>query len=262
MFLDDFVETSHLNLLQPKSKLALAYLVSRGLSLQEIKENKIGLSPRFFKNIDEKKDDSKDAKIFNSWLGRNGSFVKNRIVFPIRDEFSAIKGIETRSLDKEACRVLRPDFKLKFKKLIEELPSTEVRYKKFYLEKNKFMAVFYGLPEALPEIWRTKEVFLTEGIIDLLNLKHVKKNCLSPLTANFSKYQIDWLVRYVDTIYLLFDSDDKGKEAVENLKEIFERHGIQVHSISIKAKDINDYVLKFGLKEFKFYINDKLETFF
>jgi DNA primase len=259
MFLDKFVEKSHINLLQPTSKIPLAYLVSRGLSLDEIKANKIGFTPMFYDNVNP--DEHDDAAGFNKWLGTRGKFIKQRLLFPIYDELGSIRGIETRALDRRAMDVLTPNFKIKLKDLIANLPESEVRYKKFYLEKNKYMALFFGLPEALDEIWKTDTVFLTEGIFDLISFKKIRPNCLSPLTANINEYQIKWLKRYVKKVVLLFDPDKKGKQAVEKLTEELEPD-IRVQSINLKGMDVNDFLMKYGVTEFKYYVEDKLETFF
>lgn len=257
MFLDRFVERSHANLLQASSKIPLAYLVSRGLSLDEIKKHKIGFSPTLSENPDEK--EHADVKDFNRWLGTKGKFIKHRLVFPIYDELGEIKGIETRALDKKSMDVLKPAYKIKLKDLIDKLPETEVRYKKFYLHKSKYSAIFYGLPDALEEIWNTRVAFLSEGIFDNITACKIKQNTISPLTANINQYQIDWLKRYVDKIVLLFDSDEKGKKAAIKLAKDLEGQ-IEVHAIPIMGKDINDYFLKHGLKDFEYYLKDKLET--
>ncbi|MDB4330317.1 toprim domain-containing protein [bacterium] len=260
MFLDDFVEKCHINLLQPSSKIPLAYLVSRGISLKEIKKYKLGYSPTFYKNPD--KEEHEEAEHFNSWLGWKGRFIKNRLVFPIHDEMNGLLGIETRGLDKRAMSVLLPKFKNNLKDNIAKLPETEVRYKKFYFEKNRHMATFFGLPEGLKSIWETKEVYLTEGIFDMLSLNKIKPNCLTPLTANINEYQITWLKRYVNKVILLFDMDEKGKKAVKRLKYAFKDDDIQVHSIPLKSRDVNEFVMTYGQKELELYLNDKLDTIF
>lgn len=262
MFLEDFIEKSHINLLQPKSKLALAYLVSRGINLEEIKRYKIGYSPSFYKSPENtKEEDKEDYDNFNKWLGYRGKYIKNRIVFPIYDELEKVRGLETRSLDKKACSVLKENFKNKLKLEIDSLNESDIRYKKFYLNKNKFLATFFGLPNSLPSIWESNEVYLTEGIFDLIILKKIKPNCLASLTANISKYQINWLKRYVDKIFLVFDSDEKGRESTEKIKKIFYPE-IEVHNINLKCKDINDYYIKYGLKELEYVIEDKTSNIF
>jgi len=260
MFLDKVVEKCHINLLQPTAKIPLAYLISRGLTLNDIKKYKIGYTGNVIPNIDP--EEHEDAPAFNKWLGTRGKFVKGRIVFPIHDELGNAKGIETRGLDQRAMDVLKPKYKTALKPLIDQLPDSTVRYKKFYLEKVKNSAFFFGLPHNLPSIWETRTAFLTEGIMDLISLEKAVPNVVSPLTANINEFQLDWLKRYVDKVILVFDSDEKGKVATYRIKKELEPEGISVFSIGLKSSDVNDYIMKYGVSELKMTIQDKMDYFF
>lgn len=261
MFLQTVADKCHANLLNSSSKLPLAYLVSRGVSFEEIKRYKIGYIGKVLPNINPKGEDKKEIENFNKWLGTNGKFVTHRIVFPILDEMGNIRGIETRGLDQRAMKVLKPVYKERFASLVDALPETSIRYKKFYFEKSKFMPVFFGLDSCLDEIWKTGTVFLTEGILDALPLKKIKENTLSSLTANLNDYQINWLRRYVKKVILLFDMDEKGKKSVIRLKKIL-GNDFAVHSIGLKGKDVNDFIVKYGDTELKKLIEDKMEFIF
>ena len=260
MFLDKVVEKCQSNLLQSSAKIPLAYLVSRGMTLDEIKKYKIGYTGNVIPNVNP--EEHEDAPAFNKWLGTRGKFVKGRIVFPVYDELGNIKGIETRALDQRAMDVLKPKFKTSLASLIEALPESSVRYKKFYLEKIKQTAFFFGLPETLEPIWNERTAFLTEGIFDLLSLLKVVPNGVTPMTANINEHQLGWLKRYVTKVILLFDMDKKGKQASEKIKQELEPYGIAVHNINLKGRDVNDFVMKFGVEELKMTINDKMDYFF
>lgn len=260
MFLDTIVEICQRNLLQSSAKIPLAYLVSRGLTLDEIKKYKIGYTGSFLQNIDPA--EHEDAPEFNKWLGTRGKFVKGRIVFPVYDEMGNIKGIETRALDKRAMDVLIPKYKESLKSLIDELPESSVRYKKFYLANIKNTAFFFGLPGSLESIWSTNTVFLTEGIFDLISLLKVVPNAVTPMTANINDLQISWLKRYVKKVVLMFDMDEKGKKALKRITELLEPEGITVINIPLfSGKDVNDFVISKGATELKNYINDKMDYF-
>jgi len=260
LFLDSYIDKWHTNLLQVSSKLPLAYLVSRGLNLEDINKYKIGYIGNISDNI-KGTNLSKDEELFNKWLGTRGYFVKERIVFPILDELGNIKGIETRALDKKATETLFPKYKESLKEQILRLQDSTVRYKKFYLEKSKFSAVFFGLPYNLDEIWKTKTIFLTEGIFDMISLHKIKKNCLSTLTANINEFQINWLKRYANRVILLYDMDKKGKESINKIKEKL-GDAFLIYSISLKNKDVNETAVKQGIKELELLINEKMDTFF
>lgn len=258
MFLAEVVEKCHENLLRVSSKIPLAYLVSRGITMQDIKKYKIGYIDKSLMNI---KGDSDDILNFNRWLGTRGYFVRERIVFPIMDELGSIKGLETRAIDKRAAESLLPKYKESFKDQINLLQDSAVRYKKFYLEKSKFSPFFFGLPHNLEAIWKEKTVFLTEGIFDMISLCQIRPNCLSTLTANLNEYQVAWLRRYVDRVIPLFDMDKKGKQSVEKLKKTLGEDFL-VCPINLKNKDVNETVVKHGIKELELIINEKMLTFF
>ena len=260
MFLDKVVARCHVNLLQPTAKIPLAYLVSRGLTLDEIKKYRIGYTGLAIPNIDPK--DHEDAPAFNKWLGTRGRFIKGRIVFPVYDEMGYIKGIETRGLDKRAMDVLKPKFKISLKDQIEKLPESTVRYKKFYLERIKQTAFFFGLPFSLESIWKEKTVFLSEGIFDLLSLLKIRPNALTSMTANMNDFQLNWLKRYVNKVFLVFDNDKKGKQAYFKIRSKLEPDGISVYHLDLKSKDINEFIMKFGISELKMTIEDKMDYFF
>lgn len=258
MFLDDIVAHCHSTLLQPTSKIPLAYLLSRGITLEEMKKYRIGYIHTFLPRIQS---DHEEWEDFTKWSGPRGTYIGKRLVFPIHDELGNIKGIETRAVDRKSMSILKPEYKKSLKNLIEKLPDNEVRYKKFYLKKCKFTPIFYGLPYALESIWATRTAFMSEGIIDHLSLAKIMPNSISPLTANLSKYQIKWLRRYVENLFLLFDMDEKGKESVEKMKKFYGRD-FNIHSIPLKGKDINQFLIDFGVKDLEFHIKKSTDRIF
>lgn len=261
MFLNDFVQKCHLNLLQPASKLPLAYLVSRGVTLEEIKKHKVGFLGRSCENVAAS---GTEEELFNKWLGYRGKFVAHRLVFPIYNELGEIKGIETRGLDRRSLeKDLLPKFKASLKETVALLPESTVRYKKFYLQKERFSPFFFGIPSSLEPIWTSREVFLTEGIFDAISLLKIYPNCISTLTANINEYQINWLKRYVAKVYVLFDGDKKGREASNKIVETLGQE-MCVYSIGIpsKSKDLNEFLITNGVKDLKMLLNEKLKTLY
>jgi len=257
LFLNEVVKKCHSNLLQKNSRLALAYLVSRGISFDEIKKYQIGYLGTSFDNL--KSPQNEDEENFNKWLGYKGKFVAQRIIFPIYDELESIKGIETRALDQKSMSVLLPQYIHLLKD--SNLFSNEIRYKKFYLNRSKYSACFFGVPYTLEDIWKEKTIFLTEGIFDCLSLLKIYPNCISSLTANLNKLQAMWLRRYAKKVILIFDMDEKGQESIEKIKNFLGKD-LNLYSIPLKNKDINETILKNGVKELKLIIEDKITRFF
>jgi len=255
--LDHFIKECHSRLLRKTSVLPLAYLMSRGITVDEMKKYQIGYTKQRFLNYDEKEYD--DAELFNKWIGRGGYFIRERIVFPIYDEFGKVKGIETRALDERSMDVILPKYRSLLKNI--KLMESNVRYRKFYLDYSKTNACLFGVPSSLSSIWEKKEVYLTEGIIDCLSLLKIYPNSISSMTANINTYQINWLRRYVDKVILLFDMDKKGQQAVSKIKRELEGK-IRVFSISLKGKDVNEAYIKNGRLELKNYIDSKTACFY
>lgn len=259
MILNSFVEKSHADLLRVSSKIPLAYLISRGLTLEEIQKYNIGYVTNKVDPISNAQDI--DSISFNKWIGNYGTNLKGRLIFPIYNELGDIVAIDTRALDKEAVtKSLLPKYKNSLQSLIEKLPSNQLRYNKFFLEKVKATGVFYGLPHALKSIWDEKTAFLTEGIFDCITLLKFYPNCLTPLTANINDYQINWLKRYVTKLILIFDTDKMGKIATMNIKKRLNEH-ISVYSINLVKKDVNDYYMSCGKNDLKNLIDNKLTMF-
>lgn len=256
MFLEEFVEKCQNNLLVASSKVPLAYLVSRGITLTDIKKYKIGFSGNFISRIPETDSDSKN---FNFWI-RN---ISKRITLPIFDELGKIRGVETRALDQSTLiNTLESKYKEKFRENILKFPENSLRYNKFYLEETKFVANFFGLPAAMETVWKEKAAYLTEGAFDCISLAQIFPNSLSALTANINDNQISWLKRYTTKIYLVFDSDKKGREAATKVKKLLVDTPTQVIEIGIPGKDINAFHIEQGLEELKKYITEKLKFYF
>ena len=255
--LSAFIDKCHNNLFS--SKLALAYLVSRSITVDDMKKYKLGFIGNLISNIEGS--DTETLRFNKEWLGKQGQYVRYRIVIPIFDELGTVKGIETRALDKAAVEILKPEYKKSLQVTIATLPDSSVRYKKFYYEKSKFSACFFGLPNNLKTIWDNKTVFLTEGVFDCLSALRCYPNCLSTLTANINDYQISWLKRYVKKIILLYDSDKRGNKAVENILK-YRSSDFLIYSIGLKGLDVNELEIKCGLRELKSIIDYKLSMIY
>jgi DNA primase len=74
----------------------------------------------------------------------------------------------------------------------------------------------FALDFALPEIRRTKKVFLVEGYMDVIAMHGAGiTNTVAPLGTAFTEDQAKLLRRYADCALLFFDRDDAGQKAIE-----------------------------------------------
>jgi len=199
MFLDTL--TQRLNQSIHRYPEVLSYLNSRSVTDEDIRDYGIGYS----KLISVPKEANTDYKRFmdECWRGRK---LENKIVFPIKDKLNRVVGLIGRSFDTK-------EFKI------------------FVTEEAKFTGFFYGLPQALPHIYREKKAYLVEGEFDMYAVRRVFPNTVSTLTSGMSENQYVLIKRYCDKIVVIFDSDKPGDRGA---KEALEYEGVDKMSLGYK----------------------------
>jgi DNA primase len=191
---------------------ALDYLLSRGMSLEQIEQFRIGYSTRQLAI-------NKDRKIFPTSYTGDGGFV----IFPLQSLSGKYVGFVSRAI-------------------------TEKRYQKNVLDTVE--PYFFGLnQEALEAIWETKTVFLVEGAFDYFPLQRAFKNTLCLTSANMSVEQNLFLNRFVSTVYLCLDNDKKGKAAAQYIKgtaDLYRCHIVNIpyKDMAVAWEDLGDVALK------------------
>lgn len=207
----------------------LDYLLTRGVSLDEIE--KYGI--RFFDKKPEIKEASDlDSANFLRWSSK-GEFLPGKMVFPVRNSQNYLIGI-----------------------YLQEIKNKGIKTK-FFIHLSELEGIFYNLENALEEIWKTEEVFITEGAFDLYPLARFRKNSLGILTANISSKQLSFFRRYVKRIFSLLDNDKAGKAGFVKLKEKI-GSDIEVICITYLAKDLNELWQKFGEAFFQKTLSEQL----
>ena len=97
-------------------------------------------------------------------------------------------------------------------------------------------ATLYGLFHALPQMRKTRRVYLAEGYMDVIALHQAEvENAVAPLGTAFTVGQAGLLRRYVDTVILLFDSDAAGVRATRVAAEIIETAGLRCEVCTLGA---------------------------
>jgi DNA primase len=82
------------------------------------------------------------------------------------------------------------------------------------LETYKKGQTLFAIDLALPEIRRTKEVYIAEGYMDVIALHQGGiSNAVAPLGTAFTEDQAKLLRRWAERVVLVFDSDKAGQEA-------------------------------------------------
>jgi hypothetical protein len=88
------------------------------------------------------------------------------------------------------------------------------------------------MAQAMPHVWKTKAVWLVEGVFDLFPIQRVHPNVIPTLTNRVSDPLGRLLKRLVTDLWLAFDMDEKGREAVRkttwNYRKDFTIHDIRL----------------------------------
>lgn len=212
-----------------KNKRALDYLLKRGVSEKQIIDYEIGYID-FLIRCNVK---NEETKRFWEW-SKGGKFLRNKLLFPIRDGLGKLLGMEVRRL--------------------REKP------RKFFLDRADYNYAFFGLDRAIDSICESREVFIVEGAFDLFPLQRVFENTIAALTANLGHLQISFLKRFVNRVFLVFDNDEIGNKFFEVVK--FKcKDAVEVLKISYLAKDPAELWEKIGEEEFQKFFKKAREKF-
>ncbi len=216
------------NMNELKSDQAVAYLKSRKLEGEDIKNYKLGFAEKDEKKIIEycKKNNISDSDFKKLGLfSEKGNFLfKNRIIFPITNFRSEVVAFGGRALE---------DYGPKY------LNSSESSIYK----KNRTL---YFLPNFLKDIKKNKFAIIVEGYFDVIAFNKLGySNVASPSGTALTIQQLSQISKYTDEIYLCFDNDDAGIEATKRIVEIKNNISKDINLYTIllptKYKDISDF---------------------
>lgn len=171
--------------------------------------------------------ESEDLLSYLEWSSK-GYRLRGKLVFPMRNPLGLLRGIQIRSPD-----------------------PAQKDYSKFYLSRSKVDAIFFGIRPAMPTIWERREVYLCEGLFDYFPLQRAFPNTVCTGTANVSKRQIEFLCRFVDHVYVVFDSDWGGNQFWKRFERDYGSEFKSVQRIEVRGKDVSDMWLAMGEKRFQ-----------
>lgn len=150
--------------------------------------------------------------------GRSYDFFRNRITFPIRDEFGELIGFGARVTDDSSPKYLNS-------------PQTPL------YDKSRTL---YGLYEAKPHIKRLGYAILVEGYTDVISMhtggaENTVGTCGTALTDEHCRL----LKRFTNTIVLMRDNDTAGLKAIARDMELLITHGFRVE-VLVAGEDGTD----------------------
>jgi len=222
----------YLVLLKSKSaKTARDYLKKRGLTDLTIDSFKLGYAPDKWRALFDflNKKGFKEQEIMQTGLigkSNNRFFDKfrNRLMFPILDEYSRTVGFGGRILKKQKNQA----------KYINS-PQNKI------YDKSK---VLYGLDKAKEAIRKQDLVVLVEGYMDVISSHQIGvNNVVAASGTALSEHQIKLIKRFTNNLILCFDMDSAGIAAALRCYKIASQLEMNTKVIQLpKGKDPDDLI--------------------
>jgi DNA primase len=194
-----------------KSPTALNYVTGRNITAPIIDMFAIGYFPGSSKNIKELLNAIKQEGFLAEDLLQAGILLEgkeslyspfeDRIIFPLKDHLGQFCGF--------GGRIYKPN---------------DDRVKYYNSRENPYFnkgALLYGLDIAKKEIQTTNTAILVEGYTDCIMInQHGHKNVIASMGTACTTEHLHTLARYADTIYVLYDGDQAGQNAMFRLTEL------------------------------------------
>lgn len=224
-----------------QGKTALTYLTKRGLDEETITAFGLGYSNKYSDDLYKylKMKGYNDEILAKAGLisisEKNGVYDKfwNRVMFPIMDVNNRVIGFGGRVMGQGEPKYLNS-------------PETEV------FDKSRNL---YGLNRARTS--RKSYFLLCEGYMDVIALhKAGFTNAIASLGTAFTPGHASLIKRYVNEVYLTFDSDEAGTKAALRAIPILKEAGITAKIIRMEPyKDPDEFIKNLGSEAFEERIN-------
>lgn len=194
-----------------KSPLALKYVLGRGISKACIEQFAIGYFPgglpsmkQFTTTMRQQSilvDDLVSAAIIQEGKTVLYSPFEERIIFPIKDHLGRFCGF--------GGRIFKPN---------------DTRAKYYNSKEHEFFikgSTLFGLDAAKKKIQEQETAFIVEGYTDCIAMaQHGYTNTVATLGTACTAEHLKLLSRYAQQLYVVYDSDKAGQDAVIRLAEL------------------------------------------
>ncbi len=190
----------HLLLTTTAGEAARSYLVERKVSIETIKEFRLGFSPDSWDTVKkylmnkgyEGKELAGAGLIIEKEGGNSYDRFRNRLVFPICDAQGRVTGFGARALDDSLPKYVNS-------------PQTSI------FDKSSSL---YGIDKAISAIRKKNLVIVVEGYMDVL-LPHQCgwQNVVASMGTAITEKQASVIKRLTKNIFVALDGDAAGKEA-------------------------------------------------
>ncbi len=220
---------------------ALQYLYRRGLTLEFIQRFRLGFAPPKTGSLGPymKAGGFSTEILLGAGLLKEGSdnkirdFFSARITFPIHNPQGRVIGFSARKFQDDT-----------FGGKYVNSPETPV------FKKSQ---ILFGLNHCRRRIAKERKAVIVEGQLDCLRLIHEGLDCtVAGQGTAFGEGQAGELLRLgVQKVYLAFDSDLAGLEAMMKLGNLFQKGGVEVAVLSLPTdSDPDTFVRTKGIDAF------------
>ena len=231
----------HLLMNTEDGEAAYNYLIERGFTREMIEAQKIGWALPSWESLSillEKKgynmDDMVESGLIISREGQNQFFdrFRERIMFPIRDEFGKVIAFSGRILNIKAEEA----------KYLNS-PESPIFHKS---------EILYNLDKARASIRKNRQVIIMEGFADVLAANRAGIfNVVSTMGTSLTPQHITKLKRLVEQVTICYDGDNAGFEAAKRAAVMLNEAKFKVEIAVIPDKlDPDDYIKKYGPDSF------------
>ena len=233
-------------------KIARLYLVKeRGLSVDTIKEFKIGFSPnedKYFRSFYAKAEiDPKDLELAGVSYNRGSRAVdrfRGRVIFPLFNHRGEVIGF--------AGRILPQYDTGKVGKYINS-PETVLYHKS---------SALYGLELAKQNIRENNMAIVVEGELDMISCYQAGfKNVVAIKGSAFTLEQVKILLRFCDRVTLALDADLAGDAAARRGIKIAADEGLEVKVADLGSYKDPDEAVKDSPEKFKKIIEEAIGVY-
>ena len=232
---EDALKFYHAVLMTTKiGEAARAYLYERGMTDDLLKTFQIGLAPDepdyLYQSVSKKYDEEvlTESGLFNlSESNRLFDTFKNRIMFPLKNEFGKTIGFSGRVWTKEDIEKGQAKYK--------NTRATRIFNKSYEL---------YHLNQAKPVIQKTHEVYLMEGFMDVIaayRAGHV--NAVASMGTALTPEHVNRLRKLTKKIVLTYDGDKAGQNAIAKSLELLSDFQVDIVKIPDNM-DPDEYLQK------------------
>lgn len=194
-------EYYHQMLLSTKgAELARNYLAKRELTLETVKEHRLGFSPNAWEPLKQylmargyqEKELIEAGLIIQREEGNSYDRFRNRLIFPIYDMQGRVIGFGARALDDSLPKYVNS-------------PQTPI------FDKSGSL---YGIDKAKATVRKENAAIIVEGYMDALTAhQHGWRNVVASMGTSLTEKQVDVLKRLTKNITLALDADAAGEEA-------------------------------------------------